>query len=344
MKMMLLAILPNWNSLDSVRQAHSDFELAGLVFFALLVLAEALAHNSMEEKRKHLFDSIGIWFFAIAVLCEIAGYWYGQRNDFLAGQVIVSLDAKAKSALEKSEKADEKSEDALTKSDKAKTDAGDALTKSQAAQRELAHAESDSAKAQTVASNALTIASAASHEAKSFEADIVLAKKLAAEAESHLADAKRDAASAERDAIAANKELLKLKTPRSLSTEQQTRIQSKIIQFTRTPFDLWVSSDKESTDLMWKIKAVLDSSGWLFKKNEGLFTFDEGTAGLISDSGVSVHVPLEHEVEWRDAVLALCNALSAEGIPTKPWADSTEANKAMKRDRIHVEIGSKELD
>jgi hypothetical protein len=40
-KIMLLAILPNWNSLDSVRQAHSDLELAGLVFFALLVVAEA---------------------------------------------------------------------------------------------------------------------------------------------------------------------------------------------------------------------------------------------------------------------------------------------------------------
>lgn len=91
MKIMLLAILPNWNSLDSVREAHSDLELAGLVFFALLVVAEALAHNSKQEERKHLFDSIGIWFFAIAILCEIAGYWYGQRNDALSEQVISSL-------------------------------------------------------------------------------------------------------------------------------------------------------------------------------------------------------------------------------------------------------------
>ncbi len=123
---MLLAILPDWNSLDSVRQAHSDLELAGLVFFALLVAAEALAHNSKQEKRKHLFDSIGIWFFAIAVLCEIAGYWYGQRNDALSEQVIVSLDAKARdaasnasTALSNSKEAETKSSDAVDKAGKA---------------------------------------------------------------------------------------------------------------------------------------------------------------------------------------------------------------------------------
>jgi hypothetical protein len=124
--MMLLAILPDWNSLDSVRRAHSDLELAGLVFFALLVVAEALAHNSKQEKKKHLFDSIGIWFFAIAILCEIAGYWYGQRNDAMSEQVIVSLDAKARdaasnafTALSSSKEAEIKSSDAVDKAGKA---------------------------------------------------------------------------------------------------------------------------------------------------------------------------------------------------------------------------------
>jgi hypothetical protein len=124
---MLLAILPNWNSLDSVRQAHSDLELAGLVFFALLVVAEALAHNSKQEKRKHLFDSIGIWFFAIAILCEIAGYWYGQRNDALSEQKIRSLDALA--------------EDADTTAKRAKTTAGWAATKADAAKESAGRAQ-----------------------------------------------------------------------------------------------------------------------------------------------------------------------------------------------------------
>lgn len=100
-----LAILPDWNSLDSVRRAHSNLEAAGLVFFVLLVVMEALAHNATDDKRKHLFDSIGIWFFAVAIVCEIAGYWYGQRNDALSGQIISSLDAKAGEAFDKASKA-----------------------------------------------------------------------------------------------------------------------------------------------------------------------------------------------------------------------------------------------
>jgi hypothetical protein len=131
-KIMLLAILPNWNSLDSVRRAHSDLELAGLVFFALLVMAEALAHNSKLEKRKHLFDSIGIWFFAIAILCEIAGYWYGQRNDALSEQKIRSLDVLAENAANNASTALGNSKEAETKSSKAADKAGKALTTSKA--------------------------------------------------------------------------------------------------------------------------------------------------------------------------------------------------------------------
>ena len=133
MKMTLLAILPilpNWNSLDSVRHAHSDLELAGLVFFALLVIAEAAAHNSKQEERKHLFDSIGIWFFAAAIVCEIAGYWYGQRNDALSGQVIVSLDSKAQDAATNAAAALVKSGTALSESKDAESKAGDAVIKS----------------------------------------------------------------------------------------------------------------------------------------------------------------------------------------------------------------------
>src|ERR1700691_1782162 len=131
---MLLAILQDWNSLDSVRQAHSDLELAGLVFFALIVVAEALAHNSKQETRKHLFDSIGIWFFAIAVLCEIAGYWYGQRNDALSEQVISSLDFKARDAASNASTALDKSGTALSNSKEAETKSSDAVDKAGKAQ------------------------------------------------------------------------------------------------------------------------------------------------------------------------------------------------------------------
>ena len=129
MTMILLAILPNWNSLDSVRQAHSSLEAAGLVFFALLVVAEALAHNSEQEKRKHQFDSIGIWFFAIAVLCEIAGYWYGQRNDALSEQKIRSLDALAEDAESTAKRAKTIADGAKTEADEIGTKIGQSEAK-----------------------------------------------------------------------------------------------------------------------------------------------------------------------------------------------------------------------
>jgi hypothetical protein len=53
--MILFAIgLPDWNSLESVRDAHSNLEAGALVFFALLVVFDALAHLSTDKKKKKI--------------------------------------------------------------------------------------------------------------------------------------------------------------------------------------------------------------------------------------------------------------------------------------------------
>jgi hypothetical protein len=116
--MMNLALLPDWNSLDSVRSAHSNLELAALVFFALLVVFDVLAHFAEEHKdRARLFEKIGLCFFAVAVLCEIAGYRYGQRNDALSDQKIRSLDAVAHDADSTAKGAKTTADGAKTKAD-----------------------------------------------------------------------------------------------------------------------------------------------------------------------------------------------------------------------------------
>lgn len=102
--------LPDWNSLDSVRRAHSFLEGAALVFFALLVVCEALAHLSDDKKTERRFDKIGIVFFAAAVLAEIAAYPYGQRNDKLSADIIGSLSEKATTAGAKADSASIKSD------------------------------------------------------------------------------------------------------------------------------------------------------------------------------------------------------------------------------------------
>ena len=96
--MYLMNRLPDWNSLDSVRRAHSHLELWSILFFGLLAGAEAIAHKLGEGKTKNNIDTVGIVFFIIAVVCEGVAYPYGQRNDELSDQVIGSLDKRDRDA------------------------------------------------------------------------------------------------------------------------------------------------------------------------------------------------------------------------------------------------------
>ncbi len=177
--------------------------------------------------------------------------------------------------------------------------------------------------------------------AKALEAAEV-ARKNAEGFQLQIAQANERAANAEQRAAEATLELAKLKMPRSLSKEQQERIASKINPFAGTPFDLWVTTDSESAVLMELIDAVLRSAEWKFNQPEGAGLLYANKAGLITASGVEIHFPKEHE-EWGPAITVLTNALSAEGIATFPFADTTDAQKNMKRDRIHVVIGSKPI-
>src|ERR1700690_1338121 len=167
-------LIPDWNSLDSVRRAHSDLEAAALVFFALLVLFDILAHLSTDNNKKTLLEKIGLCCFAIAVLAEVAAYPYGQRNDTLSGRVIGSLDAETRQALAKSGTA-------LAQSKEAETESGDAIDKAGKAEESLWKAEDEANKAQAASSNALTLARGARQEADSFEHEIASAKKQTAD-------------------------------------------------------------------------------------------------------------------------------------------------------------------
>jgi hypothetical protein len=131
--MNLATFLPFWNSLDSVRLVHSDLEFAAIVFFALLAFFDVLAHRSEDRAKERTFGAIGLWFFGIAVLCELVAYPYGQRNDTLSEQIIGSLDQKSKEALiasstavTQSRQAEAKSVSALSTADAAGIAAGKA--------------------------------------------------------------------------------------------------------------------------------------------------------------------------------------------------------------------------
>jgi hypothetical protein len=170
-----------------------------------------------------------------------------------------------------------------------------------------------------------------------------IARKEAEGFQLQIAQANERAAQAEEQSAKANLELAKLKTARTLSIEQQERIASKIKPFPGIPYDLWVSGDSDSTALMGLIDSTLRSAGWTFNPPDTPIMF-ANKAGIIADSGISIHVPEEHRAEWEASAVALRNALIAEGIPVTAFADNAETNKQMGRTRIHVLIGSKPLN
>jgi hypothetical protein len=158
-KLMNLArFLPFWNSLDSVRRVHSDLEFAAIVLFALLAFFDVLAHRTEDKKRERTFGGIGLWCFGIAVACELVAYPYGERNDNLSEQIIVSLSQTALQAKGNAEKA-------LVDSENALSNAGEALGKAETA-------SSTADKAGRSASGALTIAGEAKADVATVQSNI----------------------------------------------------------------------------------------------------------------------------------------------------------------------------
>ena len=148
-------LIPDWNSLDSVRRAHSDLEAAALVFFALLVVSEALAHLSGNEKRERAFDKIGIVFFAIAVLAEIlATHTARGMMPFPSRQQGFYTNGAASDASK-----------ALKDSGTALSQAEDAISKTGIAEGAMKNAANEASDAQIAASDASTIAHDARQEA-----------------------------------------------------------------------------------------------------------------------------------------------------------------------------------
>lgn len=208
---------------------------------------------------------------------------------------------------------------------------------------DLTGAKTELAKQQIRAATAEgNIALAAQHakeadaKAEGFKADIAKANEGAAQAQAQVAGATAEAAKA-------NLELARLKTPRTLSRAQQERIVARIAAFSGTPYDLWVSTDSDSTELMELIDTALNEAKWQFN-TAGLIQF-AGKAGVIAASGVSIHISADHEDTLEQPALALGGALMAEGIPiTAVYRDVGEANKDKDKTRVHVFVGSKVLN
>lgn len=330
-------LFPGWNSLDSVRRTHSDLEAAALVFFALLVLFDILAHLSTDNKKKTLLEKIGLGCFAIAVLAEVVAYPYGQRNDTLSERMIRSLDTEAREAGNNASAALVNSGTALAQSKEAETKSGDAIDKARKAQESLGNAENEANKAQRASSNALTISKDANQIAH---------------------DARQEADSFEKDIAQATEELNRLKASRSLTRESE--MVSALRPFKGTEyFFASVFADDDSIKLLQKLDGVLQQAEWKRVGFPGPFPYETfnlfGNTGGSTPAGVSTGIqvsvdsgesvrslqalPLDKLPPLVRAAVVLNTTVSSHLFP--PQADTKVAIQPGPSKAVHITVGKK---
>jgi hypothetical protein len=173
-------------------------------------------------------------------------------------------------------------------------------------------------------------------QAKAAEAQI-------AEAHARASEANENAKRAEAQTAEAQLALAKLKTPRTLSPEQSHGIVANISAYADTPYDLWVSPDTEATSLMEQIDSALHAAKWQFNQAGTLQYANK--AGVVSASGMAVHIDKADNPKLVPAAQAFGTALRDAGIPIATiYVDEPGTYQGMTAGRIQVWIGSKPLD
>ena len=194
-------LLWEWDSIDSVRSVHSALEGGALIFFAMLVLFDVLAHLSEDKskERAKILERIGLCCFGVAVLAEVIAYPYSRRNDELSGNEIHRLS---------------------TVSEQARAIAADAVENVRNARREV-DALGKSIEPLSKQATALT-------------AKLTTALRQVAVAESHAMEATRLA----QDEIKKRRDLERQLAWRTLDPGQRQRIASRLMKFAGQQFDM----------------------------------------------------------------------------------------------------------
>jgi len=306
--------------------------------------------QSLTARVQQLGDAVDVWnrwMLWGLVFAALAAVWIGLTTRLTivrSKQLAIaqgSLD-KAKEAQLSLELKDKDRQIAEVKSESDTKTAG-LQARAKEADARIAESEKGSAeanerakKAQASLSMAEQHSAEANAKAEGFRLDIAKANESAEQARAQVAGATAEAAKA-------NLELAKLKTPRSLTKEQQERVSSKLLRFFDITYCLWVSTDADSTNLMNSIDDAVRAAKWT-PKPAGDIQF-AGKAGVIAQSGITIRFADESRERLERPALALADALKAEGIPvTAVFSDPANVNADKDRTAIHIMIGSKPLD
>lgn len=159
---------------------------------------------------------------------------------------------------------------------------------------------------------------------------------------SSIAEAQQKSAEAEERAAEANLELARLKTPRTLSPEQQKVIIDAVKDFPKTPFDFFVSSDDEAVRLTETLENCLMSAGWDRVDLDPSISVHMDRGGgkkafaLWVGTGVAVEFS-QSRMDLAKAASALVEVLKKEGLGAEGFA----AAKGVTPNAIHIKIGKK---
>jgi hypothetical protein len=156
------------------------------------------------------------------------------------------------------------------------------------------------------------------------------------EAGARAAEANEGAAKANAQAAQAELELARMRTPRTLTAEQQKHLISILTPFSGQKFSMSVQGEEEAITFLGTLKSVLVSAGWIPIPSQ-MGAVQINGAGEIFEDGVIVEVTPKAEMKCADLAALLTNALNAMGVSTRALRDSQLKDDSA----LNIAVGKK---
>jgi hypothetical protein len=297
------------NALEQLLSSYNWWMGLSTVAVAVGILGEYVAHFVFEKEARRNKLEMGISIlFGVLVLGGVVGeYVFGNR----LSQVSEQLQQVADTEVAQSNK-----------------DAAQARKDAEIVKQQSADTNERASKAEQHAAEA-------SAKAERFRRDIAKANESAAQAKAQVTGATAEATKA-------NLELARLKVPRTIGQNDQQTICNALLAFAGTKFDLYVSGDQETIDLMGTIKSVLICAKWVqvpVHEVIGLSGSDP-RVGLTTIGGVRFEIADSRTEDWGVLIQTAAAVFRAAGI------DTTAARvfgTASDSSEVHLAIGKKPL-
>jgi len=262
--MTYLSILPDWNSVESVRTFHAFLEGCALIFFAALVVFDVVSHifGRRKDPRERAFEVLALTCFAIAVLAEVAAFPYSGRNDSLS----IEQDKRQREKIAALQLETQK----LTNStEQLRTDEATARAEAEGFKAQVADSDARAKHAEAQVASAKAASKEAVAKSESFRLDIAKANESSAKADARAAEAALELAKfrADRDITGTQRE----KMLQLLKTKPKSKIAVQSL----------LSDGREALQYAQKIAKVFEDAGWDVTEPDARGAFMQPVRGVF---------------------------------------------------------------